>query len=92
MLTLKGVVYIAFYIYYYGCMLTVRGNEMSDIEFDDRKQWPFKDMQVGEVICVTGCLVGKAQVYVHSYARQSGKKFSTKTDRASGNLHVKRIL
>lgn len=65
---------------------------MSDVDFECRKKWPFKDMKVGDVICVTGCFAGKVQAYVHSYARQAGKKFTTKTDRSSGNLHVKRIL
>lgn len=79
-------------MYYYDITLTAEDNEMSDIEFDNRKQWPFKTMNVGEVICMSGSFVGKAQVYVHVYARQAGKKFSTRTDRASGNLYVKRIL
>lgn len=65
---------------------------MSDIDFSDRNDWPFKRMEVGETHCVTEGMIGRVQCYVHSYARQSGKKFSTKTDKKTGYLYVKRIM
>jgi hypothetical protein len=56
-------------------------------------QWPFKNMAVGERVGITEN-IGRAQMYVHVYARQSGKRFITKTfvlADGSRALGVKRV-
>lgn len=55
----------------------------ADSEFTKRKHrttWPFADMQVGDVITVKYGQYGKSnhQAYVHTYAKQSGRKYTTK--------------
>lgn len=44
-----------------------------------RYQWPLKHMAVGDAAAILGVPLGKAQVYVHTYARSSGRKFKTKS-------------
>lgn len=60
---------------------------MEDFDFEPSKSWPFKKMDVGDVVVVEV----RAQTYVHVYGRQSGKKFATRTNKQTGMLHVKRI-
>lgn len=54
-----------------------------------RVSWPFRTMDVGDVIGIDAEHAVKAQTYVHVYARQSGKKFSTYTQ-SDGVLVVER--
>ena len=53
-------------------------------------EWPYKDMVVGEVVEISEN-TKRAQVYAHSYGAANGMKFSTRTDKTTGNLYVKRI-
>ena len=65
-------------------MLTTVKNEKPK-----RVSWPFRDMEVGEVVGIDKAHAGKGQTYVHVYARQSGKKFTTYTQ-SDGVLVVER--
>ena len=58
--------------------------------FKPAAEWPYKDMVVGDVIEITEN-TKRAQVYAHSYGAANGMKFSTRTDKDTGNLYVKRI-
>ena len=58
--------------------------------FKELAEWPYKDMVVGEVVEISEN-AKRAQVYAHSYGAANGMKFSTRTDKATGNLYVKRI-
>lgn len=56
-------------------------------------KWPFSTMSVGDRVAITEN-IPRAQVYVHVYARQSGKTFKTKTfalDDGSMVLGVRRL-
>ena len=55
----------------------------------DRKDWPLKDMEVGQIVCISNP-PAHAQVYVHVYASKLNKKFRTKT--VDGALFVTRKL
>lgn len=57
----------------------------------DRVKWPFKDMQVGDVVRIPSALSKRAQTAVHVYASRVGKRFSSTTDRADGSLRVLRM-
>lgn len=57
-------------------------------------QWPFKDMDVGDMVEFDARedadKIGNARVYAHVYASKTGRKFKTrKTD--SGGLRVWRV-
>ena len=56
--------------------------------FFDRKEWPFKSMEIGETVFFPREKAPNAQAYVHVFARQSKKKFKTRTK--DGVLYVKR--
>lgn len=45
---------------------------------ESRVSWPWKNMNVGDMVIIEDQLRGRAQVSVHVYARGSGKKFKTK--------------
>jgi len=55
----------------------------------DRKDWPLKDMKVGQIVCISNP-PAHAQVYVHVYASKVNKKFKTKT--VDGDLFITRKL
>lgn len=59
--------------------------DIQNIEFEERKSHPFKDMLVGQVEIVDVEL----QSYVHAYGSNCGKKFVTR--KINGSLHVKRV-
>ena len=56
-----------------------------------RIKWPFRLMLVGEDVLISPKLAKRAQTAVHVYAARTGRRFSTSTDRNSGNLSVSRI-
>lgn len=53
--------------------------------------WPFKDMEVGDLVDIEPKLAKKGQRYVHIYANRVGKKFRTKISSETKWLIVKRI-
>ena len=57
--------------------------------FKELAEWPYKDMVVGEVVEISEN-TKRAQVYAHSYGAANGMKFSTRTDKTTGNLYIKR--
>ncbi len=68
---------------------------MGTIDFDAVEgvltTWPFNRMEVGEVVSIPASKRKSAQPYCHVYAKRSGRKFQTKTEKATGDLLVKRI-
>lgn len=65
--------------------------DVEDINFDDRKEWALKDLEVDEVFRVAGDSDerGKAQKYTHTYASKTGKKFRTRNK--NDILYIKRV-
>lgn len=56
----------------------------------ERIDWPFKKMEVGQVIKIQDPkLVDKGQTYVHIFGKQSNQKFKTRKIR--GELFVQRL-
>ena len=53
-----------------------------------RSKHPYASMGVGDIVSISEN-TNKMQVYAHTYARSSGKKFMTRT--IDGVLHVKRV-
>ena len=55
-----------------------------------RVSWPWKNMCVGDEVTITDPLmVAKAQINAHTYGRQAGMKFTTRT--VDGALKVWRV-
>lgn len=67
-----------------------RGTSSGDSSAD-RVKWPFKDMEIGDVVRIPSTLAKRAQTAVHVYAARVGKRFSSTTDRADGSLRVLRM-
>lgn len=65
---------------------------MSKDIFEEGPVWPFKNMEVGQVVTFVENQL-RAQTSAHAYGRQANPrmKFKTKTDKATGILYVKRI-
>lgn len=59
-------------------------NSTENFEIIERKEWPFKDMAIGDCIVVKGNDGKKAQIYCHVYGRQSDKKFKTRSVKGTG--------
>lgn len=59
----------------------------SDFNFEPQREWPFKDMAVGEVVTLE--LSNEARRYAHNYGASVGKKFVTRSN--GGVLAVKRV-
>jgi len=57
----------------------------------ERVEWPFKDMAVGEILVVDDIESSwlRAQRYCNVYGRSSGKKF--RTAKVDGKGYIKRI-
>ena len=64
-------------------------DDEEDFEWPFRCSWPFKDMKVGQIVCISNP-PAHAQVYVHVYASKVNKKFKTKT--VDGDLFITRKL
>ena len=62
-----------------------------DFEMKTRKEWPFKNMEVGEVIAIPEADALEARKRLAPYGYKTGKKFSSRINRTTRNLHVKRI-
>lgn len=60
-----------------------------DIDFNDRNDWGFKDMEIDQVMEIVSGDLKAAQKYAHTYGNQTGKKFATRTK--GGFLYVKRL-
>ncbi len=55
----------------------------------ERIEWPFKDMNVGDVVEIPNGLKTATRRYVHVYGRGSGKRFAVRT--VEGVMRVYRI-
>lgn len=53
-------------------------------------KWPFKNMNVGDMLKVPAEDCERARAYAHSYARSAKKHFATRR-MDNGELHVYRI-
>lgn len=65
--------------------------DIEDVNFDDRKEWPLKELEVDEVFRIAGDAEtrSKAQKYAHTYGGKTGKKFKTRNKNEI--LYIKRV-
>jgi hypothetical protein len=56
-----------------------------------RMKWPFKDMEIGDVVRIPAVLAKRAQTAVHVYGARMGKRFATANERGTGVLTVTRL-
>ena len=56
-----------------------------------RMKWPFKDMEVGDVVRIPATLAKRAQTAVHVYGARMGKRFASTGERGTGILTVTRL-
>lgn len=56
-----------------------------------RMKWPFKDMEVGDVVRIPAVLAKRAQTAVHVYGARMGKRFASTGERGTGILTVTRL-
>ena len=60
-------------------------------DFGEREEWPFKNMEVNDVVSIEIDETGRAkkgQVYVHVFGRQKGFKFKTRKMVRDGKSYV----
>lgn len=65
---------------------------IDDIEFPARKTWGFNELEVGRVMVIRKCEVDDveaARQIAHTYARKTGKKFTTR--KIDGDMFIKRL-
>lgn len=65
---------------------------INDIEFPERKSWGFNKLEVGQVMVITKHAVDDveaARQIAHTYARKTGKKFTTR--KIDGDMFIKRL-
>lgn len=56
-----------------------------------RMKWPFKDMEVGDVVRIPAVLAKRAQTAVHVYGARMGKRFASTGERGTGILTITRL-
>ena len=67
-------------------------SEITDLsDVDGFYDWPFKTMEVGQIVEIEKSMASRGQSYAHQYGRKYGMKFKTKRRKADGALFVKRV-
>ena len=56
-----------------------------------RTKWLFNTMQIGDDLTIDAKLAERAQTAVHVYAKRTGKRFKTTTNRVTRTLYIVRV-
>lgn len=56
-----------------------------------RIRWPFKSMEVGDRVVISGALAGKASSAAHVYAHRTKRVFTIHKDKVSGGVVITRL-